>query len=145
VEVAATLSLFDWWYARGDVAYTSTRLDEGDVPLAQAPRFVAKAATGVRFGGFGAELNLRHLGSRYATEERREPSLSDYTVFDFAARYRFGFLEVGLAVENITDTNWSSSEFYYESRPDPAGLASEDFHFSPGNPRNFRGWVTGYF
>jgi hypothetical protein len=145
VEVAATLQLFDWWYARGDVAYTSARLDDGNVPLVQAPRFVAKAATGVRHGGFAAELNLRHLGSRYATEEQREPSLSDYTVLDFAARYRLGFLEIGLAVENITDTNWSSSEFYYESRPDPAGAADEDFHFSPGNPRNFRGWVTGYF
>ncbi len=145
VEFAATVQILDWWYARGDVAYTSARLDDDDVPLAQAPRFIAKAATGVRYEGFAAELNLRHLGERYATDERPGPKLSDYTVLDFAARYRWGFLELGFAVENLTDTNWNSSEFFYESRPIENGTASEDFHFSPGNPRNVRAWITGYF
>jgi len=147
VEFSSTVWFFDWWYLRGDVAYTSVRLDEGNTPLAQAPRFVAKAVTGVRWEGLSAELNLRHLGERYATEDAPGLKLSGYTVFDLAARYRlsfpgFDFLEVGFAIENLTDTKWSSSEFYYESRPEPTGPASDDFHFSPGNPRNFRGWIT---
>jgi hypothetical protein len=121
------------------------RLDDGNRPVAQAPRLVAKGATGVRYEGFAAELNVRHLGERYATEEAYRPRLSDYTVFDFAARYRWRFLEVGFAVENLTDTKWRSSEFYYESRPIQGGSASDDFHFTPGNPRNVRGWITGYF
>jgi len=145
VEFATTLWLCDWWYARGDVAYTSARLVEEDVPLPQAPRFVAKASTGVRYEGFAAELNLRHLGERYATEDAPGPRLRDYTVLDFAARYRVAFIEIGFAIENITDTEWSSSEFFYESRPTPGGAAEEDLHFSPGNPRNVRAWVTGYF
>jgi hypothetical protein len=145
VELAATAWPLDWWYLRGDVAYTSVRLDDGDAPVAQAPRFVAKAATGVRYEGFAAELNLRHLGERYATDDQRDRRLSDYTVLDIAARYRWRFFEVGIAVENIGDTNWSSSEFYYESQPTPAGASSEDFHFSPGNPRNVRGWISAYY
>jgi len=150
VEFAATIWLSDWWYLRGDVAYTSVRLVEEDVPLAQAPRFVTKAATGVRFRGLSAEFNVRHLGERYATEDAPGLKLSGYTVLDFAARYRLdiaslGFLELGFAIENIADTKWASSEFYYESRPIQGGEASEDFHFSPGNPRNFRGWITAYF
>jgi len=145
VEFAATAWPLDWWYLRGDVAYTSVRLDDGDVPVPQAPRFVAKAATGIRYEGFAAELNLRHLGERYATDERRDRRLSDYTVLDIAARYRWGFLEVGIAIENLGDTNWSSSKFYYESQPTPTGAFSEDFHFSPGNPRNVRGWISAYY
>jgi hypothetical protein len=149
VELATTIWLLDWWYARGDVAYTSARLEDGNVPIAQAPRFVAKSATGVRYAGFAAELGLRYLGERYAIEadDRAGPRLSDYTVLDFATRYRVGIIEIGFAIENLTNTHWRSSEFYYESRPEPtlASPASEDFHFSPGNPRNVRAWITGYF
>ncbi len=146
VEFALTAWLLDWYYVRGDVAYTSAKLDDGNTPIQQAPRFVAKAATGVRIGGFSAELNLRHLGQRYATEEGPSPKLSDYTVLDFGARYRWRFLEVGGTIENITNVGWSSSEFFYESRPLPNSPASEeDRHFSPGNDRNVRAWVTAYF
>ena len=145
VELTATVWPLEWLYARGDVGYTSAKLDDGNVPIAQAPRFIAKASTGVRYEGFAAELNLRHLGERYATDERPGPKLSSYTVLDFAARYRMGFIELGFAVENLTDTNWSSSEFFYESRPEPGGTASEDFHFSPGNPRNVRAWIAAHF
>ena len=145
VEFAATLWPLEWWYLRGDVAYTSVRLDDGNAPLAQAPRFVTKAATGIRWEGFATELNLRHLGERYGTDGPG-PTLSDYTVLDFAARYRTGPIEVGFAIENLTDTHWRSSEFYYESQPTPdPNSAAEDFHFSPGNPRNVRAWLTAYF
>jgi len=145
IELATTVWILDAWYARTDVAYTWSRFAGTEDPVPQAPRLVAKAATGVRYGGFAAELALRHLGERYATEDRSGPMLSGYTVLDLSGRYRFGFLEVGLAVENLTGTDWSSSEFYYESRPSRMGPPEEDFHFSPGNPRNVRGWITGYF
>ena len=149
VEAATTIWLHEGWYARADIAYTSARLVDEDVPLPQAPRFIAKAATGVRYEGLAAELALRHLGERYATDDPTlgfpQQRLSDYTVLDFSLRYRFGFLELGFAIENLTDTDWSSSEFFYESRPDPAGPTIDDNHLSPGNPRNVRAWVTGYF
>ncbi len=145
VELAATFWLLDDVYLRGDVAYTDARLDNGNDPIAQAPRFVAKAAAGYRHEGFAAELNLRHLGEREATESRSGPRLSDYTVLDFSARYRSGPIEIGFAVENLANTKWSSSEFYYESRPVQGGDAAEDSHFSPGNPRNVRAWLTGYY
>lgn len=71
--------------------------------------------------------------------------LSSYTVVDLGARYRWRFLEVGIAVENLSNTLWNSTEFFYESRPKPTGPAIDDFHFTPGNPRNVRGWISGYF
>ena len=122
----------------------SVRLED-QTPLPQAPRFVAKAGTGVRYKGFATELNLRHLGDRYASEDFSNPKISSYTVLDLGLRYRWRSLEIGLTVQNLTDTDWSSTEFYYESRPTRTGPASEGFHFSPGNPRNVSGWISGYF
>jgi len=145
IEFVTRVWLLDWWYVHGDFAYTSARLEKGDTPLAQAPRVIAKAATGVRYQGFAAELDLKHLGKRYATEAGPDLKLSDYTVLDFAASYRYGFIEIGFALENLTNTKWRSSEFYYLSRPEPTGPAYEDFHFTPGNPRNVRGWITAHF
>ena len=144
VEFAMTARPVEWWYVAGDVAYTSVRFKDG-TPVPQAPRFVAKAATGVRYKQFSAEFNARHLGARYASQDFNNPKIPGYTVLDLGLRYRWRFLEVGLAIENLANTLWSSSEFFYESRPTPTGPASEDFHFSPGNPRNVRAWISGYF
>ncbi len=157
VELVARADVTDWLYLRGDVAYTSARFTSGDEPVPQAPRFVAKGALGVRQGGFAAELGVRHLGDRYASEAFNEPKLSGYTVLDFGMRYRYGRFEVGVTLENLTDTDWRSSEFFYEScAPGEVGRVSacpasgggpgiDDFHFTPGNPRNVRGWVSVYF
>jgi outer membrane receptor protein involved in Fe transport len=145
VELVTSLWLLEWLYLRGDLAYTDARLAGTDLPVPQAPRFVAKGVLGARWEGLAAELAVRHLGERDASELSSDPSLSGYTVLDLAARYRWRFLELGLAVENLTDTDWRSSEFFYESRPAPGGAASEDFHFTPGNPLNVRAWLTAHF
>ncbi len=157
IEFVAQADLTEWLYLRGDVAYTSARSTSGDDPVPQSPRFVAKGALGVREGGFAAELSVRHLGERYASDASRSPRLSDYTVLDLGMRYRYGPFELGLALENLTDTDWRSSEFFYEScAPGEVGRVAacpaagggagfEDFHFTPGNGRNVRGWVRVAF
>ena len=157
VELVARADVTDWLYLHGDLAYTSARFTSGDDPVPQAPRFVAKGAIGVRDGGFAAELGVRHLGERYASDGFRQPRLSDYTVLDFGMRYRYERFEVGMAVENITDAEWESSEFFYEScAPSEVdqvagcplgggGAGIGDRHFSPGNGRNLRGWVRVTF
>jgi len=160
VELVAHAELTEWLYLRGDVGYTSARTTSDDAPVPQSPRFIAKGAVGVRHAGFAAELGVRHLGERQAREERGAPNLSDYTVVDLGLRYRRGHVEVGLALENVTDTDWRSSEFFFEScarpelgvRPEcspAAGIGVRegkgDFHFTPGNGRNARGWIGVVF
>ncbi len=154
VEFVTRMDLLEWLYLQGDVAYTSARLVETGGAVPQAPRFLARGAVGVRWEGFAAELGVRHLGDRVASEDFSEPKLSGYTVLDLGLRYRWRFFEVGLSVENLTDTRWRSSEFFYESCApgelgvDPAcpvgggGAGIGDFHFTPGNPRNVRGWIA---
>jgi hypothetical protein len=146
VELVAQADLAEWLYWRGDVAYTSPRLVSGDEPLPQAARFVAKSAVGVRFGGFAAELGVRSLGTRRASEDPGDPHLTSYAVLDFGLRYRTERLEVGLDFENLTGARWRSSEFFYAScAPSEVGSAAcppggfPDRHFTPGNPFNVRG------
>lgn len=142
IEFVTRVDLLEWLYLRSDVSYTDARLVDSDLPVPQAPRFVARGAIGVRWQGLAAELDVRHMGDRYASEDFSNPKLHGYTVLDLGLRYRWRFLEVGFALENLTDTKWRSAEFYYESRPIQGGPAAEDFHFTPGNPRNVRGWIA---
>jgi outer membrane receptor protein involved in Fe transport len=142
VELVTRADVGDWLYVRGDVGYTDSRLTRGDVRVAQAPRFLSRGALGVRFAGFATELGLRHFGERYASEDFHEPKLTDYTILDLGMRYRAGRFEVGLALENLTDEEWSSSEFYYESCSAlDAVCPQEGRHFTPGNRRNLRAWL----
>jgi len=154
LEVVGSTWLTDWLYARGSLSYTEARIPSlDDQPVVQAPRFIAGGAVGVLWEGFAAELGMRALGDRYASEDFNNPKLEGYAVFDLGVRYRRGPFEVGLAVENLTNTSWRSSEFFFPScvpgvegpgcGPDGEGVP--DFHFTPGNPRNVRGWVTLYF
>jgi outer membrane receptor protein involved in Fe transport len=157
VEVAAQLFLTSWLYARGDASYTEARYTDDDTPVAQAPRFIAKGAVGATWKGLRVELGARHLGERYATEDDRSLRLSDYAVLDLGASYRRGPLEVGVAVENLADTAWRSSEFFFAScAPGEVGVDAacpgvgggegvSDFHFTPGNRRNVRGYVRVLF
>jgi hypothetical protein len=142
VELVTHSQITEWLYLRGDAGYTDARLTRGDVHVAQAPRFLAKSALGVRFEGFAAELGLRHFGQRYASEDFHHPRLTDYTVLDLGMRYRRGPFEVGFALENLTDEEWSSSEFYYESCSALDTVCPQaGRHFTPGNRRNVRGWL----
>jgi len=157
VEVAAQLFLTRWLYARGDAAYSEARFTDDESPVAQAPRFIAKGAVGATWEGFSVELSARRLGERYASEDFNSPKLSDYTVLDLGAAWRHGPLEIGVAVENLADENWRSSEFFFAScapsevgvdpdcPPGGGGEGMEDFHFTPGNRRNVRGWVRVLF
>jgi hypothetical protein len=61
------------------------------------------------------EFGTRHAGERHASENFNDPEFSDDTVLDLGAAYRRGPIEVGLAVENLTDTEWRSSEFFFAS------------------------------
>jgi hypothetical protein len=157
VEVSARVTPLPWLEGEVSVAYSTANFNDrveveegvyGDnVP--QAPRLVAKASLLARHAsGISAELDFTALGRRYATEAD-SPKLHGYGVFDFSVRYRRGPFEAALGLDNIFDANWRSSEFYYESRLqqelENGEAGQNDFHSTPGYPRNVWGGVTWYF
>jgi hypothetical protein len=145
VEVAARLTPWKWLYAEGAVNYSSAEFaNGGHVP--QSPRLIAKAL--IRFispWGVTAEFDYAALGTRYAEEDTNR-KLSNYNVWNFAVRYRRGAWEGNVSVENLFDTKWRNSEFFYTSRlPNEPPQGVDDFHFTPGDPRNVRVALRYYF
>lgn len=144
VEVELRAALLEWLAYDLDLTYTSSEFEDiGAVP--QAPRFtLATGLTARHPWGVAADLRLRSLGRRYA-QESRSNLLHGYAVADFALRYRWKQLEASFAVENFTNEEWRSAEYYFESQlsGEPAPVA--DYHFTPGNPRNFRVGLAYYF
>jgi outer membrane receptor protein involved in Fe transport len=145
VEVAAKLQLLDWLYLNGDVTVSRARFTNGDaVPL--APRLTARADLTARLPfGLSASLEMRHLGDRYATEDR-DAKTRGYTLFDFTARYRYRSLEAFVSVENLTDTDWREAQFFFNSRlPGEPDEGVADMHFTPGGPRAVLGGLAWRF
>jgi len=147
LEVSARLRVFDWLTWTADVAYTQAHFADSGLPVEQAPRFVAKSSLVARHpSGLAGHVRVKALGERYGDPASDfDIRLSDYAIVDVGASYRWGPVSLGVLVENLLDSEWSSSEFFYESRPFPAGPVIADRHFSPGNKRNVRGTLTVAF
>ena len=51
--------------------------------------------------------------------------------------------EAFLSIENLTDTKWRESQFFFTSRlPGEPAEGVNDIHFTPGNPRSFLGGLA---
>jgi outer membrane receptor protein involved in Fe transport len=88
---------------------------------------------------------MRHLGDRFADEERRQTARG-YTLFDVTARYRYRIFEFFASIENLTDVEWREAQFFFTSRLSGEPAAGvPDLHFTPGNPRTVLGGVAVRF
>ena len=92
--------------------------------------------------GLSSSFGIRHLGHRYADEDRQQTARG-YTLFDFTARYRYKCFEAFLSIENLTGVDYREAQFFFTSRlrGEPAE-GVDDIHFTPGNPRTFLGGLA---
>jgi outer membrane receptor protein involved in Fe transport len=131
-ELATRVRLLDWLTFSCDVTVTRAEFENGDaVPL--APRLTARADLTARLPwGLATSIGMRHLGDRFATEDR-EQKARGYTLFDFVARYRYRALEAFVSMENIFDQKYREAQFFFTSRllGEPAE-GVDDIHFTPG-------------
>jgi hypothetical protein len=142
-EFDTRVQLLDWLTFSGDFTYTTrAEFENGDaIPL--APLWTARADLTARLPwGLAASFQMRHLGDRYASEDR-EQTARGYTLFDVIGRYRYKNLEAFLTIENLFDVDWREAQFYFESRlPHEPAEGVADIHFTPGNPRTLLGGLT---
>ncbi len=155
LDLEARLRLLPWMWADLDVtvahaAYTTDRGNGNAVAL--APTFAGQAGLSVLHpAGWRGRLGARWVGSRPATTDPNGLRAEGYLVLELTVAYRWRFLEVGLAVENLLDAAWREAQFAnrsYVAGRDPApaaGVGVEDIHFTPGVPIGIRGTVAVYF
>lgn len=88
---------------------------------------------------------MRYLGDRPADPDRTATARG-YTLFSWTGRYRYKSVEAFLSVENLANSKWRESQFFFTSRlPGEPAAGVEDIHFTPGNPRSFLGGVVIHF
>ena len=145
LEFATRVKILDWLTFSGDVSASRAEFDTGAaVPL--APRLTARADLTARLPwGLSSSLAMRHLGDRYADEDRHQTARG-YTLFDFTARYRYKWLEAFVSIENLTNVEWREAQFFFTSRlaGEPAS-GVPDIHYTPGNPRSVLGGLAVRF
>ncbi len=141
-EFATRMTLLDWLTFSGNVTTTRARFDTGGaVPL--APRVTAQADVTARLPwGLATSLAMRHVGNRFADEDRTQTARG-YTIFDLTARYRYRALEAFIGIENLTNVEWREAQLAFTSRlrGEPAA-GVQDIHFTPGTPRAVLGGVA---
>jgi TonB-dependent Receptor Plug Domain len=145
VEVAARVTLLEWLSLSGDVTASRARFVNGDeVPL--APRLTARGDLTARLPwGLSASLEVRHVGDRFASEDRQQTARG-YTLVDVGARYRVGSFEAFVSLENLFDVDYREAQFFFTSRlPGEPAAGVDDIHFTPGQTRAVTGGVAWRF
>src|SRR5256712_13064854 len=84
--------------------------------------------------GFAASLGMRHLGDRFADEDRHQTARGS-TLFDVTGRYRWKAFEAFATIENLTNVEGRGAQFFFRSRlpGEPPG-AGPRTQFTPRNP-----------
>jgi outer membrane receptor protein involved in Fe transport len=144
MESEIRYDIFPWLAYDLDLAYTWSRMVEsgGHVPL--APRFTAFSGLTARLdSGVQSRLQVRHVGSRYGTEDTNLKTRA-YTIFDLLLKYEWSRYEVFVSLENLANTEWRSAETFFESRRSLAEPIEGvlDSHFTPGDPFTVRAGLT---
>jgi len=147
IEFGVRVGLLDWLTFTGDFTYTTHAeflQTRQAIPL--APIWTARADLTARLPwGLASSFEMRYLGDRPADPDRLSTARG-YTLFNWTTRYRYKNLEAFLSIENLTNTQWRESQFFFTSRlPGEPPQGVNDIHFTPGNPRSFLGGVALHF
>ena len=159
LDLEARFRILPWMWADLDLtlAHAAYTEDHGNArAVALAPTFTGQAGLSVIHpAGIRGRIGARWVGSRPATEDPNGLQAAGYFILDLTLAYRWRFVEVGLAIENLLNTAWREAQFanssYVVGRDDPSkdprngGNGVFDLHFTPGNPINVRATLALYF
>lgn len=172
-EFEGRMRILDWLFADLDLTVNDAKFTQNagnGNSVALAPRLtVAAGISAVTPFGLRGSLRFTGIGPRPATADEFLTAEGSYLLDAFVS-YRWRFIEVGLSVENLTNSRYKAAQFATTSRlrsepptnmappPNacPAGtraqtggdgnfIGCEDVSFSPGYPLNVQARATVYF
>ncbi|TYB77133.1 TonB-dependent receptor [Bizionia myxarmorum] len=139
----------DWLYFDTDATLTHARsVDEPSganyIPL--APDFTLSGGLAINdLNGFSAGIRYRYIDDRPANEDNSIVA-KGYLVTDLNMNYAFNKnFSVGMAIENVFDTEWNETQFATETRLQNEVNPVEEIHFTPGTPFFIKGIVSYKF
>lgn len=109
-----------------------------------APHTVANAAlTLTDWRGLTASLRYRHIGNYRLDGEDAGIRASGLDVLDMSVAKRIlPWIDLNLAIDNLTDKRYNETQNYFESRLRPGGPVVARIHGTPGYPIGVTAGVT---
>ena len=148
IDLGLRYQITDYLFFDTDFNYTharSTEDAEGENYIPLAPEMTMAGGFSYRHpGGFSAGLRYRYIKDRPANEDNSIIA-EGYFITDLNASYRFKNTTIGIAVENLFDTEWNETQFATESRLFNESESVEEIHFTPGVPFFIKGLVKYHF
>ncbi|MDY7395277.1 TonB-dependent receptor plug domain-containing protein [Aureibaculum sp. 2210JD6-5] len=133
-------------YGDVDATYTHARsVDEikGEDYIPLAPDFTLAGGLSLSdYNGFSGGIRYRFINDRPANEDNSIIA-EGYFVTDLNLNYKIKNITLGVAVENLFDTQWNETQFATESRLFNEPVSVEEIHFTPGTPFNIKASI-GY-
>lgn len=138
LDLGIRYQITDWLFFNTDATITKARSIEetkGNDFIPLAPDFtMAGGLNMVDFGKFSGGIRYRFIDDRPANEDNSIVA-EGYLVADLNANYQLSKkLNIGLAIENLFDTDWNETQFATESRLQTEINPVEEIHFIPGTP-----------
>jgi outer membrane receptor protein involved in Fe transport len=142
-ELEIRYSPLSWVYLGTDLYYINSRFVENNNQIPYVPTWIMTNSLSFRHSsGIRGSLRGRLLGPRFLAEGIEADS---YYIVDFLTGYDRKHWGLELAVDNLLNTKWEDSTFYYNSRPDPGGEETWGVHYTPGTPLAVRLSATAKF
>lgn len=137
LDLGARYQINKWLFFDTDATITNARsIDdpngENFIPL--APDFTLTGGLSINnLNSFSGGLRFRYLDDRPANEDNSINAIG-YVVADLNANYTLKNITLGIAVENLFDTEWNETQFATASRLQNEAQPVEEIHFTPGTP-----------
>ena len=149
VDFGVRYQLTDWLFFNTDLTLTKARSIEeasGEDYIPLAPDFTMVGGLSVlNLGRFSGGINYRFIDDRPANEDNSIVA-DGYFVSDVKLDYQVSKnLGIGIAVENLLDTEWNETQFATTSRLQNEIAPVEEIHFIPGTPFFLKGSLTYTF
>ncbi|WP_163409393.1 TonB-dependent receptor [Flavobacterium ajazii] len=147
-DLGIRYQLNDYFFFNLDANYTYARsIDDpkGQNYIPLAPDFTSTGGLSFQnWKGFSGGLRYRYMKDRPANEDNSIVA-KGYFITDFNVNYTFKKVILGIAIENLFNSEWNETQFATESRLKNETASVEEIHFTPGTPFFLKLGVTYKF
>ncbi len=148
IDLSARYQFTDWLFASMNAngarpRFIDSAAGQNHVPL--APTFTSTAALDFRLkNGLNGGISYRYMHNRSANDAYTLTALG-YWVTDMTLNYTKKHYNIGLAIENLLNTNWNESQFEYTSRLKNETRPVDEVSYTPGVPFFVKGKFAVFF
>ncbi len=144
IEIESRMEILPWMYLAADFYWTRAFFRGSGSPIPGTPELMFAGNLSLRHpSGIRAHLKCRAMGPRPLSEDSAS---RPYWLIDLMLGYeKSKSWRFEIAIENLFNTEWDDTSFFYESRPDPDGPAVPGKHITPGTPFSMKASFTVFF